>query len=339
MDADRIVQLFRQQIDNLTKQESDILAITHCYWLGVKHATQELFESVIEIEELNSYEQVVEIGTMILEAHVKKVVFSGFAAGWNTLCSYLKQQQPNIQITIFWHGNTTHMYEEYSWVRHYEIIQLAKDHHIDQLAFAKESMCEVYNKLGISVIHLKNHVKKKDIKVEYANRDSFNPIAPIQIGIYASGETWAKNAYTQIAASSLFHQPQISLIPSNDRMISFAKQLGVTILNHAMRLSREALLQQLSMNRINFYVTFTECAPLLPLESLNQGVICLTGNNHHYFEGHPLKNWLVVEEMDNAPAIYRKAVKALEHEAEILSLYEEWYEENEKQVLESLKQI
>ncbi|WP_053985597.1 hypothetical protein [Niameybacter massiliensis] len=339
MDEDRIVQAFQVQMENIKKHDIEILAITHRHWLGVKHATQELFEFVIEIEDLNSYEQVVAIGMKILESHVKKIVISGFAAGWNTLCSYLKQQDAKLQITIFWHGNTTHMYEEYSWVRHYEILQLAKDHHIDQLALAKQNMCEVYKKLGISVIHLKNHVKKKEVVDKYQKRWSFNLAYPTSIGIYASGETWAKNAYTQIAAASLFHQAQISLIPANDRMICFANQLGITVVKHTMQLSRKAFQEELAKNMINFYVTFTECAPLLPLESLNQGVICLTGNNHHYFEEHPLRNWLVIEEVDSAPAIYKKAVKALEHRDEILNLYEEWYEDNERQVIESLKQI
>jgi len=317
------------------KEVSDVIAITHKHWMGVQNSTKELFEVCVVLEELNSYGQVVTIGDAIINKQPKKIVFSGFAAGWNTLCSYIKEKAPEIKIIIFWHGSTTHMYEDYSWIRYQEILQLSKDKHIDKLAFAKESMCPIYEKLGMNVGFIKNHVEKIDYPVKKAVNKSSN----LRIGIYSSGGTWNKNAYTQIAAASLFENATISLVPYNDRMHVFATQLGLKVEGKQGNISREELLQEFRQNDINLYVTFSECAPLIPIESLNCGTICLTGNNHHYFKGTRLEDLLVVKRPDDATEIYNQALRAFEHKEEIMDLYKEWYEVNKteaKQIVNDL---
>lgn len=332
-----IVEDFKKQIKEISSQKT--LAITHKHWLGVKNSTKELYDVVIEIEELNSYSQVVEIGNMIIDKNVEKLVFSGFASGWNTLCSYIKQKQPNIKIIVFWHGNTTHMYEDYSWVRYQEILQLCREGDINKLAFAKKSMCEVYQHMGLSVGLIQNHVEKVALEPVKSHDKKTDIDESIRIGIYSSGGTWNKNAYTQIAAASLFENATVSMVPYNDRMQLFASQLGLKVCGSTGNIKREELLEEMMKNDINFYITFSECAPLVPLESLNCGVICLTSNNHHYFKGHELEKYLIVDSPDDAVAIYKQAIKALENKEHILKLYEEWYKQNKIIALESAKNI
>ena len=89
-------------------------------------------------------------------------------------------------------------------------------------------------------------------------------------------------------------------------------------------LKRDELLRRIANNDINLYVTFTECAPLIPLESLEVGVPCITGDNHHYFEGTELEKYLVVTKEDNIIEIKNKIVYALENKAKILELYKKW---------------
>lgn len=333
---DPIVVSFKEQLQDL--QVQDTIAITHKNWLGVKNSTKELYEHVLELEELSNYQQVIELGNAILDKQVKKVIFSGFAAGWNTLCSYLKQHNEDLRIIVFWHGNTTHMYEDYSWVRYQEILQLSKEEHIDCIAFAKKSMCDIYEKMGLKVGLIKNHVEKR-VEVPIKSDRMINLEDPIRIGIYSSGGTWNKNAYTQIAAASMFKDATVSMVPYNERMQIFATQLGLKVNGFTGNVDRETLLKEMMKNDINFYITFSECAPLVPLESLNCGVICLTGNNHHYFEGSDLEKYLVVDRPDDAEAIYQKALEALQNKDRILELYNEWYEKNRTEAIESAKHI
>ena len=333
---DPIVVSFKEKLQDL--QAQDTIAITHKNWLGVKNSTKELYEHVVELEELSNYQQVIELGNAILDKQVKKVIFSGFAAGWNTLCSYLKQHNEDLRIIVFWHGNTTHMYEDYSWVRYQEILQLSKEEHIDCIAFAKKSMCDIYEKMGLKVGLIKNHVEKR-VEVPIKSDRMINLEDSIRIGIYSSGGTWNKNAYTQIAAASMFKDATVSMVPYNERMQIFATQLGLKVNGFTGNVDRETLLKEMMKNDINFYITFSECAPLVPLESLNCGVICLAGNNHHYFEGSELEKYLVVDRPDDAEAIYQKALEALQNKDRILELYNEWYEKNRTEAIESAKHI
>ena len=84
------------------------------------------------------------------------------------------------------------------------------------------------------------------------------------------------------------------------------------------------MLKRIANNDVNVYVTFTECAPLIPLESLELGVPCITGDNHHYFEGTKLEKYLVVSKEDNIIEIYNQIMKALQNKEEILKEYKLW---------------
>ena len=95
----------------------------------------------------------------------------------------------------------------------------------------------------------------------------------------------------------------------------------------------------MAKNDINFYVTFTECAPLIPLESLELGVPCITSNNHHYWKDTKLEKYLVVEKADNVNAIYKKASYCLEHKDEVLELYKDWKKNNDKESIDSVKKF
>ena len=89
-------------------------------------------------------------------------------------------------------------------------------------------------------------------------------------------------------------------------------------------LKRQDLLNRMAQNDLNLYVTFTECSPVVPLESLELGVPCITGNNHHYFRNSKLYDYLVVKSEDNIDEIYSKARIAIENKDEIIKLYKSW---------------
>lgn len=68
----------------------------------------------------------------------------------------------------------------------------------------------------------------------------------------------------------------------------------------------------MAQNDVNLYVTFTECSPVVPLESLEMGVPCITGNNHHYFKDSKLYDYLVVKSEDDINEIAQKIKLCLE---------------------------
>ena len=82
---------------------------------------------------------------------------------------------------------------------------------------------------------------------------------------------------------------------------------------------------------ITLYVTFLECAPMLPLESFYVGTPCITGNNHHYFKGTELEKYLVVTNEEDATKIADKVLLCMNNRDKVLSLYSKFSDYNLKE--------
>ncbi|MNP50087.1 hypothetical protein D3C76_1443250 [compost metagenome] len=95
----------------------------------------------------------------------------------------------------------------------------------------------------------------------------------------------------------------------------------------------------MSENDVNLYVTFSECAPMLPIESMEMGVLCLTGNNHHYFKNTDLEKYLVVDREDDIISIYNKALYAMENKDKIMEIYKKWKINNDIESKESVEKF
>lgn len=95
----------------------------------------------------------------------------------------------------------------------------------------------------------------------------------------------------------------------------------------------------MAQNDINLYVTFSECAPMLPIESMEVGTLCITGDNHHYFKNTPLEKYLVVKREDDVIAITNKIKYALDNKDEIFRLYKEWKKNYDIESIESVKEF
>ena len=163
----------------------------------------------------------------------------------------------------------------------------------------------------------------------------------LKVGLYASGDRWVKNTYNQLSAVSLLKNAKIDCVPLNEKIIGIAKKYNVDISGETENISREDMYKRLAQNDINVYVTFTECAPLIPLESLELGVPCITGDNHHYFDGTELEKYLVVKKEDDIIAIRNQILYCLENKEKVMQLYKEWKqkynEESKKSIEEFLK--
>lgn len=301
-------------------KNSDYVVIYNPSWLGITNATKELFENILPIEEIYSTGLIDKVVDKLLQNKIKLIIFSGFAIGWENIAMDLKMKNKEIIIKVIWHGSNCMHIETYDWLRFKELFNLYKREIIDSICFVKKSMADFYKLKGYQVEFLMNNVsidkKKYLIKTKKTKK--------VKVGLYASGDRWSKNFYNQLSAASLVKDVIIDCIPITNKMYDFAQILKVKIKGESKPLAREKLLARISNNDVNIYVTFTECAPLLPLESFELGVPCITGNNHHYWEDHELRKYVVVEEADNIIEMHRKIEYCLNNKATILKLYKGW---------------
>lgn len=308
-------------------------------WFGITSATKELFDNIIDCGELLSSKEVKKIGDAIIDCNPEQVVFSSFAIGWKDLVLYLKKKNKEIKIKTFWHGSHSQVLDFYGWDRNKEIIMLHIKHKIDVMGTCKESLINFYKNQNYKSIFITNKVTLNNNILKEAEKKKKDS-KTIKIGIYAAKcDDWRKNMYSQIAAISLIDNAVIDMVPLNENAIEFAKTLGVKITGETKSIPREELLKRMSSNTVNLYVTYSECAPMLPLESMEMKTICISGNNHHYFKDSPLEEYLIVKNEESVLEIKEKILNGIKNKDKILNLYKDFSKNNTIEAKQELRKF
>ncbi len=314
-------------IDNYKEIKPNYVIIHNPKWLGVTSATKELFENLVPLEEVYSDKNARVIAKKIIDLGVKQVIFSAFNYGWDKIAIYLKELNKDMKIKSFWHGSHSQVIEKINWETNLMVINLHKKGIIDVMGTCKESLVNFYKVQGYKTAFIMNTVVLEN-KEQYINNkkeeDNYT-----KVGLYSAGNDWRKNTYNQLLAVSLIENSLLEAIPFSYNIQKTARYNNLKITGSNNHIKREELLKKMSQNDINIYVTFSECAPMLPIESLEVGTICITGSNHHYFNGSKLFDYLVVEREDDVIAIYEKIKYALENKEKIFELYKEWKKQND----------
>ena len=329
---------------------SRYIVLHNSRWLGVTSATYELFENYIDLQEISKKVDARKIAKAINNSNIKQVILSAFCAGWEDLCIEIKKINPNIKIKCFYHGSHSQIIEEVNNELYTNVIKLHKERIISKLATCKESLYEFYKTEGYDISFIKNTVRIKDetknkikeykieLEEEIKKNKEKKESNKLKIGIYAAGNDWRKNVYNSFASASLLDNSIIDTVVVSDEINEFAKYHNINVIGSKTRIEREKLLAKMALNDINLYVTFSECAPMLPLESLEMGTVCITGNNHHYFNGK-LKDYLVVDREDDVIAIKDKIKLCLDNKDEILKLYKSFKESYDSESKKSVKEF
>ena len=193
-----------------------------------------------------------------------------------------------------------------------------------------------YKKQGYNAYFITNKVSKITKEESKLKTDKDKKV----IGIYAAKcDDWRKNMYSQMAAVKLIENAVIDMVPLNEQAKTFAEQYGIEITGVEKPISREKMMQRMAKNDINLYVTFSECAPMLPLESMELGVPCITGNNHHYFKNNELEKYIVINNETDIEEIKRKILECIENKAKIMQYYKQFSEKNIEESKEEVKQF
>lgn len=323
----------KKTIDTINKYNGKKYIIFHNpSFLGVSSATKELFDNLVPCTDIYFSWDVDRIVKAILDNNIKEVYFSAFCYNWKKVASKLKKANNKIVIKTFWHGSHSQVLDTYGWLRNTEIFKLHKDGIINQMGTCKESILDFYNENDFNSIFLNNTVNfdgKKFISKE--KHDG------VKIGIYAANGDWRKNMMCQVAAVKLVKDAYIDMVPLNKDAKRLADSLEVEIDGPSKPIPREDLFKRMSKNDVNIYVTFSECAPMLPLESLEVGVPCLTGNNHHFFKGTELEKYLVINNETDVEEIKKKIDKCIKEKDKIIKLYKTWKKENDMFTKEQIK--
>lgn len=311
------------KIKGFKNQEGFAIYNPEC--LGIMNSTKDLFKNTLALKEILNKKQLDKIVDAILDSNVKYIVFSSITFGWKSIVEKIKERNKNIKIKFLWHGSHAMFVERDESYFLYSIIELMDRGLVDSIGFFKESMAKFYKEKGYNSFFVTNNVK--NIKVTN-NKVFTKEKGKVYLGSYAAGDRWGKNTANQLSAASMIKSAIVDIIPITQLILEFCNTVNVSINNKDLHyLPRQDLLNRMALNDVNLYVTFTECSPVIPLESLELGVPCITGNNHSYFKNSKLQEFLVVKSEDNIDEIYDKIMYALNNKEEIIKIYKEWKKE------------
>lgn len=297
----------------------DYIVFYNPTWLGVAASTKGLFKNIVPLEHMYSKKDIKNITTAIVENEIKSVIFSQICDGWTTTIEAIKKQKSDIKIKVIWHGNCYEYFSDFTWNLNKEVMNLYKQEKIDCFAFVRTTMYEFYKKCGFQSCYLQNNVYKKN-----SGRTANNKNSKTKIGIYNADSRELKNIYTALSAMKLVPNAVADVVPINEGARKFTEILKLETTSINDYIPNEELMKRIQKNDINIYPTFTENAPMFPLESFEMGVPCLLGNNNDYFVGTELGKYVILEREDDAEYIKNKIMIVLENKEEIMKLYRQW---------------
>jgi hypothetical protein len=313
---DHFSALEQSWIEKTTCEKPAAIAVVNPHWRGVFSSTAELFRSCYLVGDDVNEKAIIHRAHMLLETECPRVVISGFSRSHFLLTTTLKKMKPDLKIYDFWHGNFMQTNETAVWYGFRTIEQLCRAGIIYKWGFAKKGMAEVLAASGLRTGFVMNRI----------NRIPESPSAAMEngphIGIWAIESIWRKAPYAMLAAARLVPNTRVYAAGADESARELARLLRLDIHFFPAPIPQEQMAAWLAKMSLNLYVTMSECAPMLPLESLSVGAPCLLGPNSHYFEDNEyLHSRLVVPYPDSAFAISRCCEQALAERTQIVKAY------------------
>ncbi len=312
----------------------DYIILHNPKFLGVTSATKELFDYLVPAGDIYRKKDINLIVNTILENDIKKVYFSAFCYNWKKIVIKLKKANPDIICKTYWHGSHSQILDTFGWNRNMEIIDLHRKGYIDEMATCKESIIKFYDANNFKSIFLSNNVNFDG--ADYVSKEKNKNI---KLGIYSANTEWRKNMMCQVGAAKLIKNAVVDMVPLNPEAKKLADLIGVKMEGLKKAVPREEILARMAKNDINLYGTFSECAPMVPLESLEVGVPCISGNNHHFFQNTPLEKYLILNNETDIEEIKEKIELCIKEKETILKLYQEWKIQNDKFTKDQVKKF
>ena len=294
-------------------------------WLGVANSTKGLFKNIVPLEHKKKKKDMEKLVASIIENDIKSVIFSQICDGWTSIIKKIKEKNKDIIIKVIWHGNCYEFFSDFTWNLNKEVMELYKEEKIDSFGFVRSIMYEFYKKVGFKSFYLQNNVHLDNI--ERVEKEKTNKK---KIGIYNADSRELKNIYTSLSSIKLVPNGVADVVPINEGAKKFTEILDLETTSVDDYIPTEELLKRIQQNEVNLYPTFTENAPMFPLESFEMGVPCLLGNNNDYFSGTKLGEYVILTKEDDPEYLKEKIIECIENRDEILRLYKEWKKDFDK---------
>jgi len=310
-----MVKLPVTEWSELVSQKPQPVAVLHPHWLGIHSSSNNLFDYLYEIDDTLDPKSAEDHARCLIETMCPSILIQGFPLTYIHLINALHRLKPSLPIYVIWHGNFLQAMEDYAWKGLQTIIDLCKEKKIAKLGFVKKGMAETVSCLGVPASFIMNRAREIPDGPSVALPDGPH------LGIWTMYNHWPKPPYAMLGAARLIPGAVIHTIHGAERVKEFNRYMDLETKYYPLFPQSEMRTQMAQMN-LNLYITFSECAPMLPLESLAAGSPCLLGPVSYYFDDNSyLYSRLVVPTPDSTLDIAHYIEKALAERDEIINCY------------------
>lgn len=296
----------------------------HCpRWLGISASTRALFDTrycVPETPEIDpaalSKQALARHARVLAESGVPHVVVSGGDLSQLALVEELKRLRPGVVVDVVYHGGYVAFQLNYEWRVVKTWIDACQRGLVRGICTVKAGMEDFFRSMGIPSALILNMVPGEVMSPS-------EPKEPgLHAGIWTSG-TGNKVPHVMLSALKMLGDVRLHAAGMDQRARELIERLGLAKAEvHPRPLPHALLMEAIRRTHVTLYVTFHECCPMLPLESLTLGVPSLLGPVSHLFEDSPyLFERLVVPFPDRADVVARYARRAIEERREIVAAY------------------
>ncbi|MFG0330586.1 MAG: hypothetical protein ACF8PN_11895 [Phycisphaerales bacterium] len=327
-------------INDLRERNARVLAI-HCpRWLGITNATKTLFEhtyafpATIDDDPFDMDTATVRRhAELIIEAGIEHVVFSGGDEINLHLLEELHELKPDLRFDLLWHGSYVQFCENYAWEILKRWIDATKAGYIHSIGVVKKGMEKFFESTGLRSALVLNFVPGAPEKPPVLDGDEWH------LGMWISGSSYRKIPHAMLSAVKMVDSARLHAAGLDERSREVIELFDIpTAEVHSRPIPYEELLGAMRRTHMSLYVTFSECCPMLPLESLSVGVPCLLGPTSHLFEDHDyLRSRLVVPYPDRADVIAKYIERGLAERGRIMDEYSRYAPEYEARARQSVE--
>ncbi len=299
---------------------SPVLSLACEDWRGVAASTVQMYSNHWLLPRCLAEGEIDQVIDLIRNRGFSKIVFQGMPPCSVQVYQKLLHVTERPKIYAIWHGSLMQSDEKQDWDGLRFVLDATRRGVFSGIGFVKQGMAETIRHGGYTTAFLMNRVNRIPSSASVPLSDG-----AIHIGIWSLGETWRKTPYAMLASALHIERHMVHVSSASSRALDFMDFFGIEMAPRTRPVDSEAMPDVMAGMHLNLYVTLSECAPMLPLESLSVGVPCLLGPTCHYFEESPyLRERLVVGTPDSSQAIAEMSLRALEERTAIVSAYRDY---------------
>lgn len=277
------------------------LALYTPRWRGPAAATVNLFNRSLPVpvddthpEDLSPAE-IEACAVRIADLPIDRLVMSGCDPSMRRLIEAIRHRR-RIEVDLLWHSNFLQMGEPADWSLLQMWLEAANGGLIRRIGVVKKGLDGFLRSLGFDAAYVQNRVAGDPVDVRPTTvRDV--------TGIWLSGSShYRKQPHNTLCALAELQHVTVSGAGFDSRALALIEELNLrTGEIRPTPLSPADLRAALRRTALTLSITTSECLPMLPLESLAEGVPCLIGPSCHLFRDHAELQALYVAERPGQP--------------------------------------